>query len=437
MLELARRARHAADVRELKFMAVNDTHSLVPYRQAALWQLNTGVIALSGVVQVEANVPYAQWLKRVGFALHGKVEQAREIVKADLAPAQATDWSHWLPAHGLWLPLPQLSGGLLLARDQAWSQGDIAMIVEWLDVWSHAWQAKFPPEPWSWRQALARFKTYILPKPGVLWYKQRHMQWICAIVAVLLFPVRLTVLAPGELVPANAAVIRSPLDGVVGSFAVKPNEHVKTGQLLFSFDEASLASRFEVAQQALTTAEAEYRQAAQLAVTDVKFKAQLATLAGKIEERRAEALYLQGQFERSQVGSPRDGIALVDDPSEWIGKPVQTGERIMRVAAPDDVEVEAWLAIGDAIPIKVGSPVHLYLNASPLFSVSAAVRYVAHDAVQRPDGTYAYRMRATLDSKTSHRVGLKGTAKLTGSWAPVCYWMMRRPIAIIRQFVGW
>jgi hypothetical protein len=30
---------------------------------------------------------------------------------------------------------------------------------------------------------------------------------------------------------------------------------------------------------------------------------------------------------------------------------VQTGERIMQVAAADDVEIEAWVPIGDAIPL--------------------------------------------------------------------------------------
>ena len=66
--------------------------------------------------------------------------------------------------------------------------------------------------------------------------------------------------------PANPAVIRAPLDGVVGTFFVKPNDAVKANQPLFSFDSAVLASRHEVAAQALATAEAEYRQAAQQAL---------------------------------------------------------------------------------------------------------------------------------------------------------------------------
>jgi hypothetical protein len=61
---------------------------------------------------------------------------------------------------------------------------------------------------------------------------------------------------------------------------------------------------------------------------------------------------------------------------------------------------------------------------------------MAHDAVQRPDGSYAYRVRATLDAPTTHRVGLKGTAKAQGDWVPAIYWVMRRPIATLRSTLG-
>ena len=109
----------------------------------------------------------------------------------------------------------------------------------------------------------------------------------------------------------------------------------------------------------------------------------------------------------------------------------------MRIAAPDDVEIEAWVNVGDAIPLADGASASLYLNASPLNSVSANVRYMAHEAIQRPDGQYAYRVRARLDSATTHRVGLKGTAKLAGGWVPLVYWVLRRPLATIRQTIGW
>ncbi|MCY1461352.1 hypothetical protein D9M71_790000 [compost metagenome] len=109
----------------------------------------------------------------------------------------------------------------------------------------------------------------------------------------------------------------------------------------------------------------------------------------------------------------------------------------MRIATPGDVEVEAWVPLADAIPLEEAAALSLYLNASPLDPVQANLRYLAHDAVQRPDGSYAYRLRARLAEPTGHRVGLKGSAKLRGRWVPLAYWMLRRPLASIRTTIGW
>ena len=159
-------------------------------------------------------------------------------------------------------------------------------------------------------------------------------------------------------------------------------------------------------------------------------------MAGKIEEKQAEVDYLLDQATRARVLAPRSGVVIFDDPSEWIGKPVGTGERILRIAAPDDREIEAWVPLADAIPLPSQAGVKLYLNASPLSPVEGQVRYVAHEAVARPDGSHAYRVRATLTGPTDHRVGLKGTARLQGEWTVLAYWMMRRPLASLRNSLG-
>jgi hypothetical protein len=65
------------------------------------------------------------------------------------------------------------------------------------------------------------------------------------------------------------------------------------------------------------------------------------------------------------------------------------------------------------------------------------LRYLAHEAQQLPDGHFAYRLRAAIPSREAlHRVGLKGTAKITGDWVPAVYWILRKPIAALRNFVG-
>lgn len=444
LIDLGHRARVAASADALAFLAVNDTRALVRYRQAALWFEEGGVRTLSGVVEAEGNAPYAQWLNRfckAVAAMHRNPGPVK-IVPEDIPEDVAAEWDEWLPREVTWLFLPaspehpgSTAGGLLLAGDAPVDEALFPLLAEWMHIWHHAWLSRFRPAPWS----LALLRERLKPaSQGVQekWWRRRRVKIAAAVLAVMLVPVRLTVLAPGELVPANPATIRAPLDGVIGQFHVRPNETVKAGQLLFTFDEAPIASRLEVAQQALATAEAEYRQFAQSALTDPKSKGQLAILSGKIGEKKAEAEYLESQFNRSRVVAPQDGVAIFDDPSEWIGRPVQTGERIMKVAAAHDVEIEAWMPISNAIPLREKAAVNLYLASTPFSSLSGELRYMGHDAVLRPDGTYAYRLRAALGGTTSLRIGLKGTAKVYGDWVPLAYWMFRRPLAGVRQFIA-
>jgi multidrug efflux pump subunit AcrA (membrane-fusion protein) len=249
-------------------------------------------------------------------------------------------------------------------------------------------------------------------------------------------PVRMTVLATGELVPAQPVVVRAPIEGVIGRFHVQPNQMVQVGQLLFEFDEALLKSRVEVAHQSLETAQAQYRQTSQLALDDAKYKAELAAVAGVIQERRSEYNFLKSQLQRGAVIATGSGMALFDDPLTWVGKPVTVGEQIMRIARPDDVEVQAWLPLDDVVNLPSGSALTLYLQSNPLSPVQAHLSYLSHEAVLRPDGSYAFRVRARPVQVTSHSVGQKGTAKISGEWTFLSYWLLRKPLALLRTTLG-
>ncbi len=438
LLDLSRRARLAKSARELGFLLVNDSHALGPYRQAALWLGDEGVYTLSGLVQVEANAPYALWLKQLCLHLQRQpIEPAQALSAGALPPNLAQGWAEWWPVHALWLPLPQArqGGGLLLARDQAWSPEELALLREWVDTWWHAFAPLYQSGMGFWQRW--RGRLFGMRRGAVRrWWQRPLLLWAALLAGVLAVPVHMTVLAPGELVPTRPMVVRAPIDGVVDIFHVQPNQTVKKDEALFGFDEALIQSRIQVAAQTLATAGTDYRQTSQQALVDPKVRPQLSALVGKIEEKRTELEYLRDQLTRARVLAPQAGVALFDDPNEWIGRPVAVGERILRIAAPGDVEVEAWVPLADAIALADASEVRLYLNASPMAPVTARLRYMAHDAVQRPDGSYAYRVRAVLVAPTEHRVGLKGTAKLQGEQVSLLYWMMRRPLATVRGALG-
>lgn len=432
LLEMGRRARTAASVDELAFMLVNGTHGLTPYRQAALWWSDSGVQALSGVVQPDHNAPYVDWLKRVFKAQANDAPTCTRIDHDSLPEDLRNTWTEWLPAHGLRVPLAgQPDGALLLARDTEWTDSDLALLQEWSQTWLHAWRAKQAHSgraPWrQWLHAQDRRR---------LWYRRKTTWALLASLLILFMPVRMTVLASGEVVPAQPVVVRAPIEGVIERFDVQPNSTVQKGQALFGFDPVLIETRVNVARQALETALAQYRQTSQMALSDPKFKIELASQAGSIEEKRAEFEYLKDQKKRATVKAPAEGLVLFDDPSSWIGKPVAIGERIMRIAKTGDTEVEAWLPISDAVDLAAGDSIVLYLQADPLVPVRAKLSYFSHDAVERPDGTYAYRIRGQLDPNQSPRVGLKGTAKLSGQWTVLGYWLLRRPIAVMRTTLG-
>lgn len=439
LLGLARAAREASSSREIAFLLVNETHGFVPYRQACFWLRDRGIQALSGVLLPDANVPHAQWLAEVcGQLADGPPSAARALTSAALPPALAAAWDEWWPRHALWLPLPAgaAEGALLLARDEPWTPEEQRWLREWADIAWHAYQGRRQSEASSLESGWRRLRrAWAAGGQGPAW-KRPAWRIAAAAAVALALPVRLTVLAPGELVPAHPTVIRSPLEGVIDTFHVQPNQAVTAGQALLGFDEALIAAKLRVAEQSFETAATEYRQAAQQALADARYRPQLAQLTGRIEERRAEAAYLREQLQRARVLAPAAGVVLMDDPGEWVGKPVTVGERILRIATPGDVEVEAWLPLGDGIALPPGASITLHLDASPLAPVAARLRTLAHEAVQRPDGTFAYRVRAVPEGPTEHRVGLKGTARIAGERVPLGYWILRRPLAWVRSTLG-
>jgi multidrug resistance efflux pump len=254
-------------------------------------------------------------------------------------------------------------------------------------------------------------------------------------------PVRLSVLAPAEVVARDPAVVRAPLDGVVHRVLVTPNERVAEGQVLFEMDRTSLSGRLEVALTMLATEEARLERATQQAFFDAQAKADLAVLQSRIAERRAEVAQLRDQLARGVVTAPRAGTAILDDPSAWIGRPVATGERVLSVADPADVEVEAWVAPADMIPLEPDAPVTLFLNIDPVRPVGARLRTLSYAATEQPSGLLAHRARAEIietgeDDAPSPRLGLKGTGRLDGDTVPLGYWLFRKPLAVARRTLG-
>lgn len=433
LLNLGRRAREAASVAELGFVVLNETRQLLDYRQAALWLPNErgdARLALSGLPRAEIDAPYSQWLERVFRKAFAGLDKTACVNAAGLPADLAEDWAQWLPGHGLLLPLArggEVLGWLLLARDAAWDEAEIALADELAHAYGHALALLARP-PASWRRVLGGGRA------------RRVLAWLAAAGALFgvgMIPVPLATLAPAEVVAKAPFLVRAPIEGVIDRFAVRPNQAVTANQTLFEFDTTSLRNKKSQASGALAVASEEFRQAAQLAVTSDKGRLDMSVRQGEMASHAAELRYSQQMLERGRVRSPRAGVAIFGDSADWIGRAVRVGEKVMEIADPEQMELLIHLPLGDAIPLQSGARIDLFLTVAPQNRYPATLEYAAYRAEALPDGSMAYRLKARFTGAKPARIGLAGTAKLYGAPVPLAYYVFRRPLAVARQWLGW
>ncbi|UTW13135.1 efflux RND transporter periplasmic adaptor subunit [Marinobacterium rhizophilum] len=423
LLSLQSQVRAATSSSNLAYCLVNDAQTLFGFRHAAL--LIAGrTRAVTGISQVEPHAPFVAFVERGARELmaRGISDQPQRVDMASMSEAVRTDCQSLSANAVFWLPLLERGkipfGGLWIAREQPWSDAEQALLTQLGDCYSHAWLALEPKKPWRLR-----------------WPRRKFLALAISVVLLLAIPVRQSVLAPAEVVPLNGTVVTAPLDGVIAEFLVRPNQPVRRGKPLLRFDATSLRAQADVAERSLDVAQAELRSNAQRAFSDSDAKARLDLLAARVEQKRAERDYALALLARSEVRADRDGIAVFADADRWTGKPVQTGERLLDIADPVQAELRIELAVADAIALAPGAEVALFLDSDPLNRHPARLQHLAYEAQASTAGQLAYRLDARF-SDAPPRIGLRGTAKLYGQPVPLVLYLLRRPLAAVRQGLG-
>ncbi len=253
----------------------------------------------------------------------------------------------------------------------------------------------------------------------------------------MFLPVRLSTLAPAKVVAQDPVVVSAPMDGVVADILVSPNATVAEGQPILVYEDTNLRNQYEVAEMKLAVALAEYHKASQGAFLDAQSKAQVPLLKAEAELRETERDYAKELLDRVEVKAPRFGVLLYADKSDWIGRPVEVGQRIMEIADPTRIEVRIDLPVNDAIVLREGTDVRVFLDANPLETLPAKLTHASYHAEVLPGDRLAYRLTAQLTtSNPGVRIGWQGTAKIYGEDVSLFFLLFRRPISWIRQFLG-
>ena len=435
LLQLESMARAAATPEALQFLLVNETRHLLAYRHAYLFlslhpiKRDCELVAASSISFIDKNATFVKWLEHTIAEVFNNetIDKQKQINIADCPENLKAGWKEFSLPFVLWTPLQlpdgTFIGGLWLSRETSWKENEMALCKRLNETYAHALVA-----------LTGRKKLHRTPM------SVRMAAWITVLLLLVAFakPIRLSALAPAEVVPQEPVVVSAPINGVIADIAHSPNTYVAQGTTIFYLEDTELRNQYIVAEKTLAVAQAEYRKATQGAFQDAKSKAQIAYLKAQTELNDTELQYARELLDRVEVKAEKSGILIYSDKSDWIGRPVQVGERLMEIADPGDVNLKINLPVEDAIVLFEGADVDVFLDADPLKPLSAVITRTGYKAEKSDQDILTYRVYAKFrnPSEENLRIGLQGTAKVYGERVSLFFYLFRRPISFVRQLLG-
>jgi multidrug resistance efflux pump len=323
-----------------------------------------------------------------------------------------------------WHPLADAHGkpfaGLLIARATPLEPGEVTRVARVADTAGHAWRALKGPRPVRRIRRLDR-------------RQRRALMFATAVLAI--FPVRLSALAPVEVVADRPYTLSAPFAGLVQRLEVAPNEPVRKGQPLVRFDDVRPRNELTLATERLAVARARTERASSVAFGSAEASRDIAIMQAERDLAQAEHDYARDVLAQSVLRAPRDGIAIYSDRRDFEGRAVNVGDPILQIADPSRVRFRVDLPAREQLSLSPGVSVKVWLDGQPLWAVDARLETASYAARNTADGVMAFALIARPVGATPD-IGARGTARVEGRWVPLLYALLRRPITAARQTIG-
>jgi multidrug resistance efflux pump len=421
--------RRQPSVAELCYLAANDLRRIVPYDQAfvlreAIAGKTLQVVCASSIAVFDRNAPLIQAVEQC-LATH--LSDSPDPGAGALDPVRLSESSALAeyPFHAwYWQPLEDRAGttfaGLLLARETAFDPREATRIARAAETIGHAWLALTANRP---------VRKLWLPT-------LRQRRWLLvAAAAIAVFPVRMSALAPMEVVAARPYIVSAPFTGVIREITVAPNTFVRQGQPVLVFEDVKVRNELAQAEERLGVARAKLERATSASFIDATRAHDIAQLQAEANLARSDYSYARDVMAKSQVLAPRAGMVLYSDRRDWEGRAVNVGDPIVQIVDPRQVAFHVELPAKEQLRLRAGAPMQVWLDAEPLWALGGRLISASYQARPTPEGVLSFAVIARPDGAPP-RIGSRGTAKLYGSWVPLSYALLRRPIAALRQTIG-
>ena len=436
-IELEMEMRRCVSLDDMRYLIANGTRRLIAYDQAFVLEPGLGkpwcVTTVTSVSKIDRQASAVRLIEAWACSSLRSEQLARcdhliADLEKDVAEIGTRDRASKFQ-HALWMPLKARDGrtvaGFLMLRGDEWQQPHAAVAHQIGGAYSHAWSALLP-------SAVPRFDEV---KRRVS--KLRLALALAAISAIAAFvPVSMSALAPSEIATSEPVLVTAPIDGVIGEILAPPGSWVEQGAPIVKFVDVKLRNDFEIALRNRNVAEAKYFKVVQSATATQKDMQDVATTRAELELADADLTYSSELLERAVIRAARAGLLVYSSKSDWLGKPVMTGERLMEIGDPSKAEVRIDLPLSDAIAVREGGSVALFLDGDPLNAIDATISRMSFRPTLTAEQQLAYRIHASFNDGQARRIGLRGIARVSGDKVTLWFYLFRRPFAALRQRVG-
>jgi multidrug efflux pump subunit AcrA (membrane-fusion protein) len=430
-------ARQCRDVESLRFAIVNSTRRLAGFDEAYLVEPKAAggwsLVAASGVHAVDRHAPLIRfmeaWTAKTIEAERGALGEPKFYNLPSDAVRYGLDAADIAMPYAFWLPLRKQNGELLAAlvavKKEPWRPQVVSMLIPLAGAYAHAWQALVP--------------AVVSPTRHV--YRAITKSRLAIAIALLMtaagfIPVPMSALAPAEVVAREARLVTAPIDGVISDILVSPGAMVAKGTPLVTFADIDLRNTHELAKRNKAVAQAKYFKAIQTATSAQKDVADVAIAKAELDVAVSDLAYAEEMLARTVVKAQSAGLVIYSSKSDWIGKPVKTGERIMEIGNPDRTELKIEVPVSDAITLREGGSVALFLDGDPLTAIQGKISHANYRPAPNSETTLVYKVHASFEDGQPRRIGLRGVARVSSHDVSLAFYLFRRPIAALRQRFG-
>lgn len=416
--------RRQATLDELLYFIANESRSLITYDQMFVVRrsmVREGFVvqAASSLSLIDRNAPLIQAIEKALDSIGDALQTVDAGTLSDDSALADYPFHSWV-----WIPLEardkSVFAALLVARVTPWTENETIRLSRMGQTIAHSWLALVGGKP------VRRF----------IKLDTRTKRWLAAaLLLAAMFPVRMTALAPMEVVAAQPFVVSAPYTGVIARLDVAPNAIVSAGQPVVTFEDIKVRNEMQQASEKLAVARAKVERATSAAFADAEEAREIGPLQAELQLAEADYAYARDIMGKSQIRAPKSGMAIYSDRRDWEGRAVNVGDAILQIADPQNIAYRIDLPTKEQMELEPGASVKIWLDAQPLWALDGEIESASYMARQTADGILAFAVTARPVDGTP-RIGSRGTAKLYGPWAPFIYTILRRPIATARQYLG-